>query len=109
MNGSGGKGLFGIREGKNGDLEQINKMFGSGITHSDLLSLASGVTQYLQHYSTLYSNYEDPRGIDVALSVWRVGIGRTRANIRAGNFWDYVDPVRHECVQHYVDKVEEYQ
>jgi RHS repeat-associated protein len=108
------KGLFGV---ENSTLKQMNKMSGGGIKKSDLTSLSSasmekvalGVAQYLQHYSNLYSNSKDPRGIDVALSVWRIGIGRTRDNIRQGNFWDYKDSRLNETVAHYVDTVEKYQ
>jgi len=112
MNASGAaKGLFGI---ESSDLDFINSHFNTNITTSDLTSLAPnsidkvtmGVAQYLQHYSNIYSNYTDPSGLEVAISAWRVGIGRTRQNIRNGNFWDYIDPNLGESVQHYIDAVE---
>jgi RHS repeat-associated protein len=115
MNANGAaKGLYGVEKAA---MKQINKMFGLHLVTGDLTSLSAasmakvslGVASLLQHYVGVYSNGTDPRGIDVALSVWRVGIGRTQANIRAGNFWDYVDPHRHESVAHYVDTVEGFQ
>jgi hypothetical protein len=74
-----------------------------------MAKVSLGVASYLQHYAGVYSNSADPRGIDVGISAWRMGIGQTRANIRAGNFWDYVDPHLHESVAHYVDAVEGFQ
>ena len=115
MNAKGAaKGLYGVEKGQ---MKQLNKMFKLGLTTSDLTSLSAssmakvslGVASYVQHYAGIYSNGTDPRGIDVGISAWRVGIGQTRANIRAGNFWDYVDPHLHESVAHYVDAVESFQ
>jgi hypothetical protein len=109
--GGAAKGLFGV---ESSGQDFINQHFNSGITTSDLTSLEPdsiakvtlGVAQYLARYSNIYSNYTDPAPIDVALSAWRVGIGRTQQNIRAGNFFDYKDPNLGETVQHYVDSVE---
>jgi len=94
---SSAAGLYGIEDGQ---IVQLNKMFSLGLTRKDTLDLdgkglsktTMGVGDYLGHYSQLYSTGSDPRGIDVAISFWRFGSGRTRQNIRDGNFWDYRDP-----------------
>jgi hypothetical protein len=114
MNANGAaKGLYGI---ENVQMTQMNKMFKLNITTSDLLSLSAGsmmkvstgVADYLGHYAQMYSNGTDPRGIDVAISIWRLGIGQTRTNIKNGNFWDYTDRNLGETVTHYVNSVEKY-
>jgi RHS repeat-associated protein len=114
MNATGAaKGLYGIQDVQ---MKQINEMFTLNIATSDLLSfsagsmtkVSTGVADYLGHYAELYSNWPNPRGIEVAISAWRIGIGQTRKNLRAGAFWDYVDPNLKESVAHYVGAVERF-
>jgi RHS repeat-associated protein len=109
------KGLYGVEDGQ---MKQMNKMFKLDMTTSDLLSLAAGsmmkvstgVADYLGHYADLYSNRTDPRGIDIAIGVWRVGIGNVRTALRNENFWDYVAPNDRfkEKLSHYIDNAERY-
>jgi len=117
MNANGAaKGLYGI---ENGQMTQMNKMFKLDITTSDLLSLSAGsmmkvstgTADYLGHYADVFSSRTDPRGIDIAIGVWRVGIGNARKALQNGNFWDYVAPNDRfkETLSHYVDAVEKYE
>jgi RHS repeat-associated protein len=109
------KGLYGI---ENGQMNQMNKMFKLDMTTSDLLSLtagsmmkvSTGVADYLGHYADIYSSRTDPRGIDIAIGVWRVGIGNVRTALRNDNFWDYVAPNDRfkEKLSHYIDNAERY-
>ena len=50
-------------------------------------------------------------GIDIAIGIWRVGIGNVRTALKNGNFWDYVAPNDRykEKLSHYIDAVERYQ
>jgi RHS repeat-associated protein len=110
------RGLYGIQDPQ---MNQMNKMFSMDITRTDVLSLgagsmmkvSTGVGEYLGHYADLYSNWSDPRGIDIAIGFWRVGGGNARQALRSGTFWDYVAPTDRfkEKLSHYIDQVEQYQ
>jgi len=95
----------------------MNDKYHLGITSKDLLSLSdpsmlkvsTGVAQFLFHYANVvFATNQVPgaTGMDIALSVWRVGIGRTDQNIAAHNFWDYVDPHLKTSTVEYLIKVE---
>jgi RHS repeat-associated protein len=109
------KGLYGIEDGQ---MKQMNKMFKLDMTTADLLSLSAGsmmkvstgTADYLGHYADVFSSRTDPRGIDIAIGVWRVGIGNARTALQNGNFWDYVAPNDRykETLSHYIDAVEKY-
>jgi hypothetical protein len=100
-------------------MTQINKVFSLDITRTDLLSfsagsmtkVSTGVGEFLGHYADIYSNWSDPRGIDIAIGFWRVGVGNGRGALRSGTFWDYVAPTDRfkEKLSHYIDSVEQYQ
>jgi len=75
-----------------------------------MMKVSTGVADYLGHYADLYSNRTDPGGIDIAIGVWRVGIGNVRTSLRNDNFWDYVAPNDRfkEKLSHYIDNAERY-
>lgn len=109
------KGLYGVEPG---DMQAMNKMFRLHITTADLLSLtggsmmtvSTGVADFLGHYADVFSSRTDPRGIDIALGVWRAGLGHTRTALKNDNFWDYIAPNDRfkEKLSTYIDAVEKY-
>jgi RHS repeat-associated protein len=109
------KGLYGIEDGQ---MNQMNKMFKLNMTTADLLSLSAGsmmkvstgAADYLGHYADIFSSRTDPRGIDIAIGVWRVGIGNARTALKSDGFWDYVAPNDRykEKLSTYIDAVERY-
>jgi hypothetical protein len=119
MDGGLAKGLYGVEPG---DMSLMNKLFthdmGSAMTFSDLMSLSAGsmmkvstgVADFLGHYADVFSSRTDPRGIDVALGVWRAGLGNVRTALKDNNFWDYVAPNDRykEKLSTYIDAVERY-
>jgi hypothetical protein len=74
-----------------------------------LKNTTMGVGDFLGHYSQLYSDRTDLTGTDVAISMWRLEVTQTRYNIRAGNFWDYLDTKLNETAVHYINNVEAFQ
>ena len=109
------KGLYKIEQTQ---MTQLNNMFKSGITVEDLRSLSAAsmskvslaTAQYLQSYEKRYSGASNPSGIEIGISAWRVGSGRTAKNLASpGNFYSYVDPHLKESVASYIAHVERFQ